>query len=141
MTVFLRWGAFALLSIAALIYAYRVNERSDDIRARLTQQLAVRRAANAERERRTAPVDQRTAATPLDPLSPACEEELQVAIGAARSATAGEPLDRVLRQERIAWQGDPPRKARLTAAAQLGYSLAEKSVADIRRAIAAGCPR
>ncbi len=139
MTVFLRWGVFGLLAISALIYAYRVNERSDDIRLQLEQRAEQRRAAERElREaaRRDVEFSDKPA---IASLSSACEEAVQVAVDAAAAAKAGQPLDRVLRQERIAWQDEPVRKQRLAVAARLGYSLHGQDGAAIRRAVADEC--
>ena len=139
MTVFLRWGAFALLSIAALIYAYRVNERSDDIRAKIEQQVMAQRAAETARQQSApAPVSAGNVAS-TRALSPACEEAVQLAMEAARARRSGEPLDRVLRQGRIAWEEDPARKRQLTAAAQLGYTLRDVAEPEIRVVVAKDC--
>lgn len=138
MTVFLRWGAFGLLAISALIYAYRVNERSDDIRARLEERADQRRMEAARSL--AAPVDRAAGSLPEKIADSAkCTEVVQVALDAAAAAQASEPLDRVLRQTRIAWQEDPVRKAELAAAAERGYSLADMPAEDIRRVVAEDC--
>ncbi len=112
MTVFLRWGVFALLTIAALIYAYRVNERSSDITARLEAQ----RVQSAR-----LPAAEGGSATP-PPLPADCAGELRAVEAAAASAARGEPLDRVLRRREIAFETDPAEKARLTLAANRGFA-------------------
>ncbi|HPF25354.1 MAG TPA: hypothetical protein P5528_13520 [Steroidobacteraceae bacterium] len=138
MTVFLRWGVFGLLAISALIYAYRVNERSDDIRTRLEERADEQRRKDARSL--PAPVDPAAAVLPENVADSAkCAEAVQLALDAAAAARAGEPLDRVLRQARIAWQEDQVRKAELATAAELGYSLADTPPEDIRGVVIEGC--
>ena len=119
MSVFLRWGVFGILGVAALLYAYNASKRMAQ--------------AHAERPVPTAPADTaapaNTSAAPLPqpqqipaaapaaapaPAAPArCEAELAVARRAIEMRNQGEPLDRLLRIQEIAWQEPAARRQRL----------------------------
>jgi hypothetical protein len=127
-TVFLRWGAFALLAIAALVYSYRVNERAPTIAARLEANKQATRAA---------PVPVAPSRAALEPADrPECAPFVAAASAGASAGERGEPLDRVLRQGSIAWQEDPALKSALTAAATDAYQQTSRGAAE---AAAAAC--
>jgi hypothetical protein len=130
MSVFLRWGIFGILGVAGLMYAYNASK-----------QLAAKRAAR--------PVPAATATTQAMPatelpveaaaLSPRCAEELRVAQRAREARAQGEPLDRVLRIQEIAFQ-DPPRRARLEKVATYWFKLPnEPSPDDLRDSAISNC--
>jgi hypothetical protein len=135
MSVFLRWGIFGILGVAGLMYAYNASK-----------QLAAKRAAQ--------PVP--VAAAPAQPtsaghepggqapaeaaaLSPRCAEELLVAERAREARGQGQPLDRLLRIQEIAFQ-DPPRRSRLEKVATYWYKLPnEPSPEELRDTAIANC--
>ncbi len=115
MTVFLRWGALALVLISALVYAYRVNQRAPEIAAALATQQATQQRAELSAPS-TAPDD-----VAPDELPEICAG-IDAAIAAGRAAADNnEPLDRALRQSSIAFEADPRRKAALQTAATRAY--------------------
>jgi hypothetical protein len=112
MSVFLRWGVFGILGVAALLYAYNASKRLAD--AHTMQPAAAAHTA-------TAPMAEREPTTPPAPIPAAparCEEELVVAQRAIDMRTQGAPLDRLLRIQEIAWQDSPTRRARLEQVAR-----------------------
>ncbi len=100
MSVFLRWGVFGILGVAALLYAYNASKR-----------LAEAHAARPSPVASAAPAESHT--TAATPAPARCEEELTVAERAIDMRRHGDPLDRVLRIQEIAWQESAPRRARL----------------------------
>jgi hypothetical protein len=127
MSVFLRWGIFGILGFAGLMYAYNASKR-----------LAERRPpppvtiVNAE---------SKTASDPGEVVTPACEEELQVALAAIKARRDNEPLDRLLRSQAIAWQSDPKRRERLETVARkwFGWVGEEPSAATLRNTALSDC--
>jgi hypothetical protein len=139
MSVFLRWGVFGILGVAGLLYAYNASKRLAETRAVLPPPPAVSApltATPATDTPRAAPVTEPAVA----PLSPACEEELLVARRALDMRGQGDPLDRVLRIQEIAWQQDATRRARLAAVATRwhGYE-GDFSDAALRAIVTADC--
>lgn len=122
MSVFLRWGIFGILGFAGLMYAYNASKRL------------------AERRPPPAPVSVVSAepkAVSDEAVTPACEEELQVALAAMKARRESEPLDRLLRIQAIAWQSDPKRRERLETVARKWFEWAgEEPGADTLRAAA-----
>lgn len=128
MSVFLRWGVFGILGVAALLYAYNASKRMAEVR--VTRPTP---AANATPTNQPAPLPAAAEApatpatgVPPQPASPTpahCEAELVVAQRAIEMRKQGEPLDRVLRIQEIAWQESPERRARLEKVASrwFGY--------------------
>ncbi len=122
MSVFLRWGVFGILGVAALLYAYNASKK-----------LAERHTAPAPAQQAPAPAGgspgDGTSAAPLprpvmpsaDGLSPQCGLELEVAHLARVARADGEPLDRLLRMQKIAWQDDPKVRERLAQVAKRWY--------------------
>jgi hypothetical protein len=124
MSVFLRWGVFGILGVAALLYAYNASKKLAETHAGRPKVAAVEpasptRETSADREESVAPT---TAVEEPQPAAPAhCETELVVAQRAIELKKAGEPLDRVLRMQEIAWEEAPARRARLEQVAMRWY--------------------
>jgi hypothetical protein len=112
MSVFFRWGVFGILGVAALVYAYNASKHMAEKRA-VGQAPAAAQAGPA-------------AAAP-EPVSgglpsPRCAAELVVAQRALEARAQGEPLDRLLRIQEIAFQ-ESPRRERLEKVATDWYRL------------------
>lgn len=131
MGVFLRWGIFGILSIAALVYAYNALGSLAEHRraspavvaagARDTSDMPAARGTNeapaAGGAARAEPADVENDAIPGH-----CQVELDIARRAATARSIGEPLDRVLRIQEIAWQQDETLRARYTELARHWYA-------------------
>lgn len=124
MSVFLRWGVFGILGVAALLYAYNASKRMSEAHAAKAEQLASEPVAETAPD--AAPVEPaQPEPEPAPPLRaeppraarPECEAELFVAQRAIDMRKQGEPLDRVLRIQEIAWQESPQRQERLASVA------------------------
>jgi hypothetical protein len=100
MSVFLRWGVFGILAVAALLYAYNASK-----------DLAQRRAPPAVA---AAPAPDSVQPTPF---VAACEVEVVIAQRAIEARDAGDPLDRLLRSREIAFEADEKRRERLSRVA------------------------
>jgi hypothetical protein len=120
MSVFFRWGIFGILAVAAVLYAYNASKRLSERRApapapvvsQESPEVAVTEAdPTAGREEESPPED-------VPPMPEACEEERLVAERALKMRRDGEPLDRLLRMDRIAFQSDVKRRERLEAVAR-----------------------
>ena len=119
MSVFLRWGIFGILSVAALVYAYNASK---SMAGRHAAQDAV---AVSEPEPQTEPdrdLDRAPAPPPAYTAAPHCQAELVVAQRALEARRQGEPIDRLLRIQEIAFQV-PPRRQRLELVATRWYQL------------------
>jgi len=124
MGVFLRWGIFGIIAVAALIYAYNALGHLADRR----------KAAPAAVAATPAPVPTATTAAPpvatpattardeRDAIPEHCQVELDIARRAAESHSIGEPLDRLLRIQEIAWQQDEKLRERYTQLATRWYN-------------------
>jgi len=132
MSVFLRWGVFGILGVAALLYAYNASKRLAEAHAAKTTPAAVTapepEAAEADASVAAAPetvpeVHQPSAPPPAPAASADCEAELVVAQRAIGLRKEGAPLDRVLRMQEIAWESSPERRQRLEQVASrwFGY--------------------
>jgi hypothetical protein len=128
-STFLRWGVFGILGVAALMYAYNASKRLAEAR---TVTPAAPAASAAASTTPAEPVAEPPAspATPVpmqaearSTASPDCETELAVARRAIDMRKQGEPLDRVLRIQEVAWQESVERRQRLekVAARWFGY--------------------
>lgn len=122
MGVFLRWGVFGILAVAALVYAYNASKRLSERRSPPAVQVV---SADPEDEGGDAADAVEDPAvleddTPGDgpPMPELCIEERVVAERALKMRRDGEPLDRLLRIDRIAFQSDEKRRARLEAVAR-----------------------
>lgn len=111
MSVFLRWGIFGILGFAALLYAYNTSKRMAEHHA--VQAATPTLPAPAAATPAIAPAVSRLAAEPVQKAPPRCEAELLVAQRALDARKQGEPLDRLLRIQEIAWQEPPARRQRL----------------------------
>jgi hypothetical protein len=125
MSVFLRWGIFGILGVAGLLYAYNASKRLAEVHAGKAPTVAAEAASETEPE---VPADEPVAdVAPVAPVEPAsaappyCEAELVVAQRALDMKKQGEPLDRVLRMQEIAWQEAPQRRQRLEKVATRWY--------------------
>jgi hypothetical protein len=110
MSVFLRWGVFGILSVAALLYAY--NASKDLAERRPQPAVAVAAAPTSESGRDTQAA----------PIVAACEVEVEVAQRAIEARDAGDPLDRLLRSREIAFEADEKRRDRLIRVAQRWFA-------------------
>jgi len=119
MSVFLRWGIFGILGVAALVYAYNVSKDMASKRAAHAAPVKVETPSEPA-EPVAAPA--REAATPVTTAAPHCEAELAVAQRALQARRQGEPIDRLLRIQEIAFQ-EPPRRALLEHVAMTWYQL------------------
>jgi hypothetical protein len=118
MSVFLRWGVFGILGVAALLYAYNASKRlAEGHAANQTVAQASTPVAAPPAEESVAEEEPVPAAAPAQPAAPPvpaqCEAELQVAQRAIDMRNQGAPLDRVLRIQEIAWQEQPEKRERL----------------------------
>jgi hypothetical protein len=125
-SVFLRWGIFGILGVAALVYAYNASKRMAEVHvARPAPAAAAPQAAAPVAEAATP--DARpviAAAAPPPAVAPHCETELVVAQRAIEMRKQGAPLDRVLRIQEIAWQESAPRRQRLEQVATRWFGYA-----------------
>ena len=122
MSVFLRWGVFGILGVAALMYAYNASKR---LAAAHVAKPAPAAVAAPAAPLPAATRDERPSAAPA-PESPStapahCEAELTVARRAIEMRRQGEPLDRVLRIQEVAWQEPAERRQRLEKVATRWY--------------------
>ena len=146
MGVFLRWGVLGILSVAALVYAYNASKRMADAHAQKAATAAATSATAAPVEPEPQAVGgqhEDSAAAPAQPVTsvPArCGAELQVARRALEMKQQGEPLDRVLRIQQIAWESSPERRARLEKVATrwFGYE-GEFTPEALRIAVLSDC--
>ncbi|HEX6398304.1 MAG TPA: hypothetical protein VFZ95_12840 [Steroidobacteraceae bacterium] len=124
MSVFLRWGVFGILGVAALLYAYNASKRLAEVHAGKPRVIApepVGTPGDQEARELIEPAEPATAPPPR-PTAPAhCETELVVAQRAIELKKSGEPLDRVLRMQEIAWEEVPARRERLEKVATRWY--------------------
>jgi hypothetical protein len=133
MSVFLRWGVFGILGVAALVYAYNASKR-------MTEKHAAREVAQVV----AAPAAPMTEPAPAQPerpaVSPACEAELIVAQRALDARAAREPLDRLLRIQEIAF-AEQPRRSRLEKVATDWFGLEgpEPDPVRLRIAVMSSC--
>jgi len=113
LSVFLRWGIFGIIGVAALMYAYNASKRMAE----------KHRAQPAAAVSATAPAAPEPAAAPASTTAPHCEAELVVAQRALDARREGMPLDRLLRIQEIAWQEPATRRRRLEEVATRWYQL------------------
>ena len=127
MSVFLRWGVFGILGVAALMYAYNASKRLAEAHEAKNTSAAV---TAPEPEAEESADEDAAAPEPESPPPPApaeaaapahCEAELVVAQRAVDLRKEGAPLDRVLRIQEIAWEQAPERRQRLEQVATRWY--------------------
>jgi hypothetical protein len=119
MGVFLRWGIFGIIAVAALIYAYNAlghlaEHRKPPVAA--TAPVTTPAPAATDSTPASASNDER------DAIPEHCQVELDIARRAAESHSIGEPLDRLLRIQEIAWQKDEKLRERYTRLATRWYN-------------------
>jgi len=119
-SVFLRWGVFGILGVAALLYAYNASKRLAEAHAAKSAPVAVTapepEATEEATEVAAAPEPEPEAHSPPQSAPAAsadCEAELVVAQRAIDLRKEGAPLDRALRIQEIAWESSPERRQRL----------------------------
>ena len=128
MSVFLRWGVFGILGVAALMYAYNASKRLAEAHAVKPAPVAMSapepEATEEDTDVAAAPEGAPEAHSP-PPSPPAasaeCEAELVVAQRAIDLRKEGAPLDRALRIQEIAWESSPERRQRLEQVATRWY--------------------
>ncbi|HYJ39150.1 MAG TPA: hypothetical protein VEW08_00070 [Steroidobacteraceae bacterium] len=121
MSVFLRWGIFGILGVAALLYAYNTSKSLAEKRSSREPPVAANAATPVEPE-------------PVPTTAPHCQAELEVAQRALAARREGEPLDRLLRIQEIAWQEPVTRRHRLEEVATRWYQLeGEEPIAEALR--------
>jgi hypothetical protein len=127
MSVFLRWGVFGILGVAALLYAYNASKRLAEAHAGQAPAAATEPVSEPQSDESPVEPAEEVAAQAPPAAEPArsaparCEAELVVAQRAIDMKKQGEPLDRVLRMQEIAWQEAPERRQRLEKVAARWY--------------------
>jgi hypothetical protein len=118
-SVFLRWGIFGILGVAALVYAYNASKRMAEKHSRAPTVVAAPEPREAEvaKAPRREPEPIAAYAT-----APHCEAELVVAQRALDARRQAEPIDRLLRIQEIAFQ-EGARRQRLEKVAMRWYQL------------------
>jgi len=149
--VFLRWGIFGILAVAALIYAYNALGHLADRHkatpaavvappAREAENMPPAREAENTNQSRNAESSPIPASSQADDIPERCRVELAIAQRAAEARSIGEPLDRLLRIQEIAWQEDAKLRERFTQLATRWYN--EPGPVDagrLRRDVVTGC--
>ena len=136
MGVFLRWGVFGIIVVAALIYAYNASK---DLTERRQQSKA---AVSSQQGEPQSPEDEDPAGGESVPeATPQCEEEFQVAELALSARRDNQPFDRLSRHQLIAFQADPKRRQRLEDVARKWFekSGTEPEAASMRQAVLREC--
>lgn len=137
MSVFLRWGIFGILGFAGLMYAYNASKQMAARRAAQPVPVAAPVVSEAAAASPGAPAAEGSAEA--EPITPRCQEELWVAQRAREARGQGEPLDRLLRIQEIAFK-EPPRRARLEKVATYWFKLpSEPSPAQLRDSAIRNC--
>ena len=126
MSVFLRWGIFGILGVAALLYAYNASKHFAQSHAAKPKVAAMKPVGAGADEQSAEPLEPAESSEPAAAEPPAsapahCETELLVARRAIDLKKDGEPLDRVLRMQEIAWEEAPARRERLEKVATRWY--------------------
>ena len=126
MSVFLRWGIFGILGAAALLYAYNASKHFAQSHAAKPKVAAMKPVGAGADEQSAEPLEPAESSEPAAAEPPAsapahCETELLVARRAIDLKKDGEPLDRVLRMQEIAWEEAPARRERLEKVATRWY--------------------
>jgi hypothetical protein len=141
MGVFLRWGVFGILAVAALVYAYNASKKLAQTQPASVQASSGENETAASQE--SADTGGEAASEPEEALEPACVEELQVAQLALLKRREGEPVDRLMRNDLIAFQSDPRRRQRLENVARQWFDWQgeEPDAATLRSAVKRDCWR
>jgi hypothetical protein len=121
MGVFLRWGIFGIIAVAALVYAYNALGHLADRRKAAPPAVAVPAAPEPVVAAASEPRSRPTPGDASDAIPERCQVELDIARRAVESRSIGEPLDRLLRIQEIAWQKDEKLRERYTRIATRWY--------------------
>jgi hypothetical protein len=113
--VFLRWGVFGILAVAALLYAYNSSKRL----AERQSPAAIQSASPPEAE--APPIDATVLESSEDPTPPQCQVELRVATRALQARRDQEPMDKLMRMQDILFEADASRRLRLEKVARDWY--------------------
>jgi hypothetical protein len=142
-SVFLRWGVFGILGVAALVYAYNASKRMAERQTAKPVPAATTPAPQVETRNSSPPAREvRAPAAAEAPRTgpPHCEAELVVAQRAIEMRKQGEPLDRVLRIQEVAWQEPAARRERLEKVATRWYGYEGEFVPEaLRIAVISDC--
>jgi hypothetical protein len=113
--VFLRWGVFGILAVAALLYAYNSSKRLAERQSPVATQTA------SAPESEAPPVDATVLEPSEDPTPPHCQVELLVATRALQARRDQEPMDKLMRMQDILFEADASRRLRLEKVARDWY--------------------
>ncbi len=142
MSVFLRWGVFGILGVAALLYAYNANKAGADRRAARAQSEQHEPASQLAEDVASEPDPAAGQQPAASAAATRCEAELDVAERAIAARERGEPIDRLLRIPEIAWQEPPQQRARLAEVATRWYETGETPRPEVLRSrVFADCER
>jgi hypothetical protein len=137
-SVFLRWGVFGILGVAALVYAYNASKRMAE--RQVAKPVPAATVAAPQVETRNSPPPAREVPEAPRTGPPHCEAELVVAQRAIEMRKQGEPLDRVLRIQEVAWQEPAARRERLEKVATRWYGYEGEFVPEaLRIAVISDC--
>ncbi len=146
MGVFLRWGVFGILAVAALVYAYNASKSLADKRGAKPVPVVSQEESPDEEDAEPEDGAEPDVSSDLDgdeeqEMPAVCEEERLVAERALKYRRDGEPFDRLLRIQQIAFQEDAQRRARLEAVARQGYAREgrDPNAAALRREVLSDC--
>ena len=142
MSVFLRWGIFGILGVAALVYAYNASKSMAEKRA-ARDTAAAAATTPAGRPDAEAKIAAEPEPEPVSTAAPHCEAELVVAQRALEARREGKTLDRLLRIQEIAWQEPLARRQRLEKVATSWFQIegAEPVPEALRIAVISDCVR
>jgi hypothetical protein len=126
MTVFLRWGVFGIIAVAALLYAYNASKDLARIHQSTSAPVVGQEDSTADEvetaeSEATAGIETASVAEVEPQMPEDCEQERLVAERALKYRRDGEPLDRLLRIDVIAFQADDQRRQRLETVARQWY--------------------
>jgi hypothetical protein len=149
LSVFLRWGIFGILSVAALVYAYNASKSMADKHSAKSGAVASTVAPTddeseaASESEPASGVEPARKAAPGSRTPPHCDDELVVAQRALDARRKEEPFDRLLRIQEIAWQEPAARRHRLAQVAARWYELeGDEPVPEaLRIAVISDCVR
>ena len=142
MSVFLRWGIFGILGVAALLYAYNASKRMAEQHVQKPPVIATEETTPvvSARPEAAVPVAPATPAWKHPPAPAHCETELTIAKRAIEARKAGEPLDRLLRIQEIAFEDWQPRRERFERVAKRYYDYGGDFIPEaLRIAVISDC--
>lgn len=142
MGVFLRWGVFGILAVAALLYAYNASKSLAEKRGPKPAPVVSQEDSTADEEEEAEPeASAESVIEDEEEASETCEEEILAAERALKFRRDGEPIDRLLRSQLIAFQSDETRRARLEAVATQWFEREgrDPNAAALRREVLRDC--